>query len=61
MQNPNEGKQSVPPSAQTAVSTIGPAVTVAELERRLARWLPKLDESAPVIVFQLRAGKTDGS
>jgi hypothetical protein len=48
MQNPNEGKQS-------------PAVTVAELERRLARWLPKLDEAAPAIVFQLRAGKTDGS
>jgi hypothetical protein len=61
MQNPNEGKQSVPPAAQTAVSTIAPPVTVAELERRLARWLPKLDEAAPAIVFQLRAGKTDGS
>jgi hypothetical protein len=61
MQNPNEGKQSVPPAAQTAVSTIAPPVTVAELERRLARWLPKLDEAAPAIVFHPRAGKTDGS
>jgi hypothetical protein len=61
MQNPNEGKQSAPPAAQTEVSTVAPPVTVAELERRLARWLPKLDDAAPAIVFQLRAGKTDGS
>jgi hypothetical protein len=60
MQNPESRKESAPPVAESAASPTAPPVTVAELERRLALWLPKLDDARPATIFQLRREKNDG-
>ncbi|MBV8794691.1 MAG: amidohydrolase family protein [Hyphomicrobiales bacterium] len=58
MEDANSGMGAAP-VAQATASVAAPPITVNELERRLASWLPKLDDAEPVTVFQPRRGKTD--